>query len=304
MANFRATLIQLSQDHLIDRADWQTLKAAGAEANKHKGSADASLARQVLAFLDSTSGVTRIRYGIPGQKLEFDFTPAYAEGDPIPGATPLEKVGNISQRDNLPETVSDGSRCGAASLLNAWLLLGGSLGEANRKLGLSGDELTYANLHKAQEALFVTVNTDGNDSLSSSFGYTYRGDTLISTELRGEIKQGIDKLGLKGDLLTGSAVSSLSQRQQAVDSFWKSHPEGVLLTGVYLDTATGALRSPSAAEPQNHFTVIFQQQGQLYYLADTGASDNGANNSLHKLSQDQLAGFVYQSSGHVIGLTR
>lgn len=260
------------------------------------------MSNQVLGYLDKFKAETQIRYGIPGQTLSFTFTPAYAETDAVPGATAREQVSHISQSDTLTETDDDYQRCGAASLINALLLLGGDFGAAANKLGLTGSNLTYANLHQAQEALFDFANTDGSGGLGSSYSYSYSGDTLRSVELRGEVTAALDKIGLQGEILLGSTVSGLHQRKPAVEAFWRSKPDGVLLVGIHLDTETGALSSPTASTRQNHFVTVFKQDGK-YLLADTGASDNGAGNSLHELSQQQLEDFVYQTSAHVIGVS-
>ncbi|MEZ0372711.1 MAG: hypothetical protein ACAI44_26710 [Candidatus Sericytochromatia bacterium] len=303
MGSFRASLIQLSRDGVIDRPDLQQLRAAGKRARK--GSDDAWMAQQVLAFLDKYTEPRQIRYGIPGQQLDFAFTPAYAESDVIPGESVRQKLSRVSQADTLTQTDDDGNRCGSASLLNAWLLLGGNFAEAAARLGLEGenDELTYARLHTAQEALFDAVNTDGSEGLSTSYSITHRGNEVVALEPRGEVWDAIDKLGLTGELLLSRKLDALHQRQEIVSDFWQRHPQGVLLTGLYLDVETGALRSPSADERQNHFVLVFQDADKRYLL-DTGASDNGVGNSLHELSPEQFEGFVYQNAGSVIGLTK
>lgn len=301
MPNFRSTLIQLSQDGVIDRLDLTRLKQTAAQARK--GSDDAWTAKQVLGFLDKYREATHIRYGIPGQTLEFEFTPAYAESDLIPGESTLEKLKNVSQSDTLSETDDDHQRCGAASLINAWLLLNGSFEEVNQKLGLERSELTYGNLHRAQESLFDKSNSDGQGGLRSSYSYSYSGDAVHNVTLGGEAAEAIRVLGLKAEPLTGKTVSGFDFRKESVTSFWQKQPQGILLTGVYLDTDSGELQSPDQEHPQNHFVTIFKE-GSSYYLLDTGASDNGLGNSLHELSAQQLEGFVYQSSGHVIGLSR
>ncbi len=308
MGNFRTTLIQLSQDQLIDRADYARLKEVGAEvqtAKKPKAD-DAWMAKQVLAYLDNVSATTRIRYGIPGQTLDFMFTPAYSESDRIPGETTRAKLSQVSQRDNLAETNDDYQRCGSASLINAFLLLGGDFADAAKRLKLDpkqGTELTYANLHRAQEALFDFANTDGATGLSSQVSYSYIDDKIVSVTLGGEVTAALDKLGLKGEALLGKSIDNRFQRTETVQAFWKAHPDGILMTGVYLDTQTGALRSPSKTEPQNHFVTVFKDKAG-HYMLDTGASDNGRGNSLHTLSAAQIEGLVNQTTGHVIGVTK
>lgn len=306
MGNFRTTLIQLSQDKVIDRVDLERLREVGAKVREDKKTAksdDAWIAKQVLGYLDKFTDATNIRYGIPGQTLEFTLTPAYSESDRIPGDSVRAQLSYVSQSDNLPETDDDHQRCGAASLMNAYLLLGGDFFEASRRLGLdNSSELTYGNLHRAQEALFDAADSGGN-GLSSSFSYTHRKGDIVSVTLNGEVTTALDKLGLKGEPLLGSTIKTMHDRTEAVKAFWEKSPEGVLLTGVYLDTATGALRSPGDNEAQNHFVTVFRDSAG-HYLLDTGASDNGRGNSLHNLSPEQIDGFVNRTSGHVIGVSK
>lgn len=301
---FRDTLISAAQDHVIDRREWQELRAMGQKsiANRDK---EAWMARQVIPYLDQFKRTTEIKYGIPGAALQFSFTPTYSELDELPGKTAVEQVSNVAQRDTLSETNDDTNRCGAGALLNAWLLLGGQFGEAAERLGLSATQrnLTYQNLHLAQEALYDSANTDGSDGLTSSFSFSHRRGTIVSTTLTQEVAAAVNKLGLKANVLVGETKETLHQRQGNVEKFFAQNPQGVLMAGIHLDTTSGDLTSVSAENPMNHF-VLVHREGQDYYLVDTGASDNGAGNSRRKLDADQMKGFIFQTSAHVMGLTR
>ncbi|PKL75934.1 MAG: hypothetical protein CVV27_12810, partial [Candidatus Melainabacteria bacterium HGW-Melainabacteria-1] len=244
-------------------------------------------------------------YGIPGATLNFAFTPTYSEADEIAGKTPAEQVANISQSDTLSETQQDAHRCGAGALLNAWLLLGGSFQQAAMRLGLSTQQrsLTYQNMHMAQEALYTHSNTDGRDGLTSSLNYSHRQGQIVSSRLSQEVAVAIDHLGLKATPLMGPTTESLHQRQSAVAQFFSQHPQGVLMAGIHLDPDSGVLHSVSDQHAMNHFVAIHREAGD-FYLVDTGASDNGAGNSRHKLSSEDMQGFIYQTPAHVIGLTR
>lgn len=301
---FQERLVNAAQDQIIDRREWQELRALGQRAIDGKHSDD-WIARHTLNYLDQFKGQTRIQYGIPGQTLNFSFTPAYSELDSIPGNSPAEIVSHISQSDNLPETTSDNSRCGAASLLNAWLLLGGRFEDAAGRLGLSASQrdLTYQNMHLAQDALYQRSNTNGRDGLTSGLSFTHSQGQILSVTLDDEIQSAIQLLGLKAQPLSGDSVADFNQRRGSVGRFIARNPFGVLLTGIHLDTQSGELKAVSRQHPMNHFVVI-HRQGGAFYLVDTGASDNGVGNSRRQLSADEVERFVYNTPAHVIGLTR
>lgn len=302
--SFKESFIAAAQDQLIDRREWAELKRLGQEAIAEKAP-DAYIARHALPYLDQFQTKTRIQYGIPGQAISFDFTPAYSELDGVPGATAREQVQYLSQNDNLPETLNDGHRCGAGALVNSWLLLGGSFEDLAQKLNLGKEQknLNYQNVHLAQEALYTYANTNGQDGLTTSYNYSYRGDQILSPQLQGEIKAAIDLLGLKSQILMGDRVSTVYQRRDKVEGFWQAQPSGILLTGVHLNTQTGELLPPTSTAAINHFVAIYQHEG-AYTLVDTGASDNGRGNSSRTLSPEQLDLFVHQAATHVVALHR
>ncbi len=302
--SFKESFIAAAQDQLIDRREWAELKHLGQQAIKEKAP-DAYIAKHALPYLDQFQQKTRIQYGIPGQAITFDFTPAYSELDGVPGATAREQVQYLSQSDNLPQTKSDAHRCGTGALVNSWLLLGGSFESLAQKLNLSPDQqsLNYQNVHLAQDALYTHANTNGQDGLTTSYQYSYRGDRIVTPQFQGEIKAAIDLLGLEAKVLVGDHVSQVYQRRDKVERFWQEQPNGILLTGVHMNTQTGELSPPGSTAEINHFVAIYQHEG-VYTLVDTGASDNGLGNSSQTLSAEQLEQFVHQAATHVIALHR
>lgn len=306
---FRKELIQASSDGVLDKAEWQALKktAEAVKANEPK-SADAHLANQVMPFLDSVQVQTRIGYTLNGPdktQLQFNFTPHYSESEPVPGRTPREQLNYISQRDTLPETNDEGNRCAAASMLNAFLLLGGSFSDAASRLGLPSQqrEMTFGNVHRAQEALYDFASGGSSAGLSVELQQTHLNGQLLSVELQGDIVKAAQKMGLKATALHGKTPDTFHQREEAVKNLFYRNPSAVILVGVNLNQQTGALSTPDGQMPENHFVTVFRDQGK-YYLADTGASDNGKGNAVRELSTDQLKTFVYQTPGSVLGISR
>ena len=84
----------------------------------------------------------------------------------------VEAIANISQNDKLSSTFNDNNRCGAASMINAYLLLGGSFADAAGKFNLEKD-FTYKNVHLLQEKLYEYANSDNKAGLVSSYRYFY-----------------------------------------------------------------------------------------------------------------------------------
>ncbi len=306
---FRKELIQASIDGVIDKREWQALKktAEAVKANEPQ-SGDAHLAGQIVPFLDSVQVQTRIGYTLNGpekNQLQFNFSPHYSESELVPGRTPREQINYLAQRDHLPETNDESNRCGAASMLNAFLLMGGSFSEAASRLGLpaSQREMTFGNVHRAQEALYDFASGGRDQGLSVELIKTEVNGVLQSVELQGDIVKAAQKMGLKATTLNGKTKESFHLREETVKNLFYRNPSAVLLVGVNLNPTTGTLSTPDASLSENHFVTVFRDQGK-FYLADTGASDNGKGNAVRELSADQLKAFVYQSSGSVLGISR
>lgn len=310
---FRPTLVNLTQDRVLDRQDLAKLRQAADTARQSApGSPDAQVADQTLRFLDSQKSEINLRMQVPEgaaqRTLEFVYTPAYSESDPVPGYNPREQVANLSQADNLSETTSDSDRCGAASLLSAHLLLGGSFSEAAQRLGLPYDQrsFTFGNAHRAQHKLYQLANTDGTPGLNSAYSYGAERGTgrIVSTTGDGEIAQAASALNMATQPLLGSTTATIHQRHNQVSDFWSAHPQGVLQVGVTLDTQTGNVRPPTDQPgDQNHYVLVYRHQGQ-YVMVDSGQRSNGTGTAAKPLSQADYARFVLSNPGSVTGLWR
>ncbi len=306
---FRKELIQASSDGVLDKREWQGLKKTAETVKAEQSSSDdAHLTKQVVPFLDSVQVQTQIGYTLNGPEktqLQFNFSPHYSESELVPGRTPREQVNYIAQRDHLPETNDESNRCGAASMLNAFLLMGGSFSEAASRLGLpaSQREMTFGNVHRAQEALYDFASGGSEQGLSVELLKTYSNGQLQSVELQGDIVKAAQKMGLKATALHGKTSDTFDQREEAVKNLFYRNPSAVLLVGVNLNQHSGTLSSPAENQPENHFVTVFRDQGK-FYVADTGASDNGKGNAVRELSRDQVTSFVYQSPGSVLGISR
>lgn len=306
---FRTGFIQASQDGVLDKAEWQALKkTAETVQTEQPQSPDAKLAQKALAFLDKIQIETQINYQLQASdktELKFTFTPHYSESERVPGRTPREQVNHIAQSDTLPETDDDGNRCAAASMLNAFLLMGGSFAEAAQRLGLASDQrdMTFGNVHRAQEALYDAASGGQHAGLTVEIERSYLNEELTSLELSGSVVRAAHKLGLKATALTGKTKSTQDQREEAVKQLFYRNPNAVILVGVHLNPQSGVLSPPNGTLSENHFVTVFRDQG-TYFLADTGASDNGKGNAVQALSPEQLKRFVYQGPGSAIAVSR
>lgn len=307
---FRQTLTQLSQDRVLDRSDLVQLRQAAAQANAQApGSADAQIAAQLMPQLDQIPGRTEVNFTLPAgqasQAYHFVITPTYAEHEMVRGSTPLEQVAQLSQQDALTETDSDAERCGAASLLNAYLLMGGRFADAAQSVGLLPQQrlFTYGNAHRVQERLFDAVNTNGRAGLTATYAYNVAQDGRIAQVWpEGEMLQGAERLGLRLQPLLGENYATRHQRHGSVEAFWQAHPQGVLQVGVIMDTATGAISPAQGETDQNHF-VLVHRQGSQYVMIDSGQADNGSGRGARYLSPEEYSALVLYNPGSVNGLS-
>lgn len=308
---FRTAFVQATQDRVVDRNDLQRLRqtAASVEAAE-PDSEDAQAARQVIQYLDQQHDTSDISYGLQSSQhdplqVDFTITPTYSESDTVAGATAREQVANLSQSDTLTATNDDMNRCGAASMLNAYLLMGGSFNTAATQVGLPENErsMTYANVHKAQERLYDHANNNGEAGLTSGYSSRMQGDQILSATSSGEMTRAAQKLGVSMQPLLGNTPATLSQRQTAADAFWQSHPTGVMQVGVNLDQNTGNVTAPASAGDQNHY-VLIQREGDHYVMTNSGVLNNGDGSASRQLSQEEYESFVNTNPGSVNGLYR
>lgn len=309
---FRQTFVQATQDAVLDRKELQKLRQTAEQVQQAEpDSEDASTAQQVMDYLNQQHSTTDISYSLASSKhpplqVEFSFTPTYAESELVAGSSAREQVSNLSQTDSLTETNDDGNRCGAASMLSAHLLLGGSFSSAAEKLGMPAQQrsMTYQNVHRAQEKLYDRVNTDQESGLSSGFRLSATPEgNILSSRASGEMVSAAQLLGVKLQPLLGDSTNSLSERRSAVTSFWQSHPNGVLQVGSTLDENTGEVSPPASPAEQNHY-VLIQREGDDFILTNSGVLNNGDSSASRRLTAEEYNRFVNFNVGSVNGLWR
>jgi hypothetical protein len=306
---FRQAFAQAASDKLIDKPELQQLRQIKNDLQKTApGSEAARVAARTLQSLDSYQGTTRVNQPIAqtdGKPMYYDFkfTPTYGENERVPGNTPLEIVANLSQGDELADTKQDNVRCAAATVLNAYLLLGGKFEDLPSKLGLKLDssELTYANAHRVQEALYNKANINRSDGLNISDSNRYDFDTgrITRPEVVGESRIAANLLGLKTHAMMGPTREKMTEREPAVKAYLAQNPKAVF----YLTVQGGPpVRAPQDYEKYNHAVALYHDKGQ-FYLLDTGVNDNGANRAMKRLNPAEVKELLYDNKGYVFGLT-
>lgn len=302
---FDQALSQYTQDGALDGQEYAWLRHLGGQALPNQ---DMALARHFLMFASKYKGFIHMTYsyyrsGSP-IRLTFAFAPTYAEDSFIQGATSRDVLSQISQNDVLPETHADDKRCGAAALLSAHYLLYGSFNQAFAQLNIQTQGLTYRAIHQAQDVLYQLANTDGEEGLVSMFRYTlYTDGHIDKPQPDGEIKEAARMVALKVYPVIGPSKDRFTDRQNAIQTFWRQYQDAVFLVGVHLNEQTGAVRAPDNQAPQNHFVLLFRQNNQLWML-NSGVLDNGNHTALLPISPAQAQWLFYHTSGSVDALTR
>jgi hypothetical protein len=236
-----------------------------------------------------------------GKTANFIFNNNYNENKIIPGNNMYEIVSNISQNDYLNTTVNDDNRCGAASLLNAYLIMGGKFENFSEKFNID-KALTYKNIHLVQEKLYNFANIDGKVGLISSFQYFFNDQGKITRAASmGEVVSAAGKLDMNIVPLIGSSVKSLNQKKDAIEGFLNNNPGSVLHVSVFLNTKTGEI-SGSKAPEKNHYILAFRKNGK-YFTADTGQLFNDQGKNIRELSQSETEDLIFNNGGIISGLT-
>ncbi len=306
---FSAAFSKVAADKLVDRTELGQLRELKNHLQKTvPGSDEAKVAARTLQSLDQYKSQQLINHPVKqpdGKTVYFDFTisPLYSESELVPGKNPLEQVANLSQGDLLADTKQDNYRCAASTVLNAYLLLGGKFENLPAKLGLSVEhaEMTYANVHRVQEALYLQANINGGNGLNTSYSnrYDFQNGKVLLAEIVGESRIAAGKLGLKTHALTGNNRDSLNQRTHAVNAFLQANPQAA----IYLTVKGGPpVTAPRDFEKYDHAVTLYHDKGK-FYLLDTGVNDNGGNKALTKLSPERVKELLYENQAYVFGLT-
>ena len=303
--SFREKFVELSQNGgNLDKVDLKYLKTL----STNKGISDPEFARETVKNLEKYKKRIRLEYTIYDPEshseriLYFNLIPTYSESEKITGKNIVEVISNISQRDNLAETLGDGDRCAAASMLNSYLLMGGKFPVLAKKLGID-QTLTYKNIHLVQEKIYNYGNTDKSPGIYAGFKYSYYDSgSIFNIRPSGEIVNLGDSIGIKVTPILGKDIKNIHKRKVQVNDFLARNPRSTIQTGVYLNTETGNLSRPVNEDHQNHVITIFKS-GKTMYYSDTSNIDNGTMDNVKKITQKQLDEWLYDTPGVVMGLT-
>lgn len=293
------------RDKALDRQEFAGLIE---RAQKITNPEDIHLANGLFEILTQYQGLVHLsfRYTYRQQKKDaaFLFSPTYSEDDPLKAKNAAEFLGKIAQQDLMPDTLGDNFRCGAASLLAGHYILYGNLSKAFRQLKLTG-EVTYRQMHWAQEKLYRLANIDGEDGLTQRLVYKILNDGRIKIlEHEGEIETAARKIGLQIVPLKITVQEELLDRQRVILDLWRRQPRIPLLVGVYLDPDTGDVFPPDEIKRvQNHFVLVFRDSPQVW-MYNSGVVDNGQQRAIRQLNTQELRDFVMKTKGSVNALLR
>jgi hypothetical protein len=301
---FRQTFIELSTiDGFLDKNDLRILKRLSLSSYI----SDSDFAKETISNLSKYKTRTKLEYTIFDEEfdeervLNFTITSTYSERDVIAGKSDIEIISNISQRDNLNETISDGDRCAAASVLNSYILMGGKFADLAKKYNVD-TRLTYKNVHLLQEKIYNAGNSDKSPGIYSGFKYIYYETGEISNiRPSGEIIDLVKISGIKIKPILGNNLNSINSRKKQVENFFKMYPKSTIQVGVYLDLGNGSISNPLSLEQQNHVITIFKRNG-IFYYSDTGNIDNGDGRNVKKMTSSEVYNLLYETSGIVMGL--
>lgn len=304
--NFTKKFIEFASEGYLDKNKFQYLKEL-ANSNKIQNR-DRDAARQTIKNLSKFTERIRLQYTIEDinnkktTKLDFVFTPTYSENEKISGKNVYEMISNISQKDNLSETKADDDRCGTASLLNAYLIMGGNFEKLTKEFGLK-NIITYKNIHLLQEKLYNIANIDKKSGIYSGFKYkTFFNGYITDIRPSGEIVFASDKIGIEVMPLIGKTLDTIDEKKEAIEDFFQKKTNGVLQVGVYLELKNGKLLKPTPNQEQNHFITVFKLNND-YYLSDTSPVNNGDGKNIRKLTKQELSDLLYNTSGIINGLS-
>jgi hypothetical protein len=304
---FIQRLQQVTQDRVLDRSEYQALQTYQQKLKADKAP-DTYIGDHVINSLSLYQNRISMSFRLPDQAdaIQFDFTPAYSESDLLTGTLIEDKMGNVSQKDNLSQTDDDSNRCAASAVLTAFLISGGSFSDALKSLGMSQPPvLNYENIHLAQEKIYDLSNTDHRPGLSLSTSYRHQTQSgkIVSATAEGEVVSAAKTLGLEVNAILGETLNTRYQRKSQIDDFFARNPRGSLLVSVHLNTQTGAVLPADETHAVNHAVVVYKRQGN-YYLLDSGGSYNGMGNSRKTLNPAEMSALTFTSTSTIFGLTR
>jgi hypothetical protein len=241
------------------------------------------------------------------------------EEQELTGNSLIERLSYVTQLDNLNSTGWDEYRCSASAAINCYLYMGGSWQNLVSTLELPESNLTYANVHHAQEKLYVLSGGDSTGMLGQYYakwdnrgnltGYNIKKDNLLTfvfenlnmyakpilplklTDIKG-MQQAINEMYHKPILPIHP--EDLRNKKKQVEAYFRKNPQGAIFMGVNENSKTGETL-PAIDErisSQNHY-VMCVKIDEHYYELDTWRRPG--QKTLTKLTDKQVDELLFNT---------
>lgn len=192
-------------------------------------------------------------------------TPRFHQDAQLPGDDTLQQLRYVSQLDELDDTTADYARCSCAATLSAYLLLGGDFAPIAERFGVAS-ELTYANVHRVQEAVYHHANVDGEPGIFGSSHAEYDGDGKLTgwrPHEGDEYHRVLQVFGLHADRVYAPTEADKLDKRAAVQRLLDGDRQ-VVFVGVDEDMENE--RFVPMHERGNHYVILFRWKGRFYAL--------------------------------------
>ena len=225
----------------------------------------------------------------------------YDETQLIPGDTLLEKLGQVSQLDNLEETTGDYARCSAAATLSAYLLLGGEFARVASQHDVEG-ELTFGNVHRVQESLYHLANTDDHPGVFGGSVPRYDEQGRLTGWDRAEGDEYhviLEALELKPSRCYGPTKDAPNDKRAAVREMLADPRPVVFIVGVDEDMESESFAP--MVETGNHYVAMFEHEGVFYALDSFRYT---AKSALVRLSPAEVEANLFDTPNAIFAVRR
>ena len=215
----------------------------------------------------------------------------YSEDDALPGVDLPTQLAHVGQLDQLDDTEFDVERCSCAAGLTAYLLLGGEFATLAERFGV-GAELTFANVHRLQEALFRSCSGDREGLLGSCVP-----EFDAEGRLTGWRPHANDKfhlvaaaLGLDYEPLYGPTKDSLWDHRARIEAAVAAAPRAVFVIGCSASDPGQRVVAPDDAHPANHYALVLAEEGRLWIYDSYCLPGNRCR---RELTQDEVRALLW-----------
>ena len=226
----------------------------------------------------------------------------YDEKDKLPGDHWVERLSYVSQKDKLVNTIADEARCSAAATLSGYLILGGDFNKVASSLNLPSSEITFENIHLAQEKLYHMANIDGEPGIYGTTKPIYDDQgKLIDWDFReeDEYHKVVELLGLKVERIFSLSQSKPLDKQEPIERLIGDPLQQVFVVGVMEDLEEETFY-PMDESIGNHYILIFHQN-QSYYALDSWKTPG--KKTLSKLSGQQVKDHLFKTHNAIYALS-